>query len=814
MKRDLDLPVDVVSGRVHEARVRIPWTSLTRDPVVVSLSLLEIVLAPEGASSRPKTATAAPLSSTAPAALAPATGSAEMGLLPMVLNNVRFEIHNVVVKYADGDAVVSLSCKSVVSASADAAWRPAVTGYVGAHRQRNRTLDISELTLCVDHSAADGRLVAFQDPLIYKYSFGVRICTADSDISLLETSASVAVAAGTDLGEGASSYLASTSTSASAGIPQEVSASSPIPLEAMRRAPKQPPETNNAAPASTSPYSVANSYRSIHVSLPELVISMSDMQHSLIFRALQALVARRSIIATSADTTASAATPHSEPPPSPSPESPPPLSWSAWLGSFAGADVPTPTPTPVALPPTATRLALLVTAPRVTLQLTRYRQVAMRRLRRIMCVPCIRVVLEDAAFASDTGGGDQQQRNQKQSAYAMVHHMAVEHGARVHVDENKVHFRPVFTAGASGCGSVRGALTGGWPCNVWAAVHRSATFDVTTWALIARSDESTGRRIDATVGAARLTLSKVFALTAVDFAGPHLPFYAALVAAVDKESLHLASDDAMLARLSELGDGARKMNIRLHGLDVVIPSCEPFEPTTTYGLFTSALTVHWLTAWCRLFPALLARISSVSVSDELPLGMSGMERLPPWAPLLYDHYKINVHGAAVALGTMSWRGDVASLALLGDPFDAAVRYVDGRVTSFGGIMWAAAAPLGQAEVDVAECTMHASRAQIADMIRIVDGWSALNQTSSWHGTVNSDDGVNDEARCRIELTNLRVISKTHIVGTCLQVALGSARGSITNIASCAVCASRGELTFLRTPLSSSQVRTSIVPVYG
>jgi len=195
VESDLPLPVQLISGRVHELRLNVPWTALTNQPVKITLSTLEIVVGPRSATSAAAAAAAAaaavaasaepsprPPSSPAPPAQVSSGGSTpapvdeSAGLLGKILNNLSIVVQNLVVKYVDEDSVLSISCKSLSLSTANRDWqREFAQDYLGKFKLLHRLFECSELTVCLDKRGSDGKIDYYHDPMLYRLSFNGRL---------------------------------------------------------------------------------------------------------------------------------------------------------------------------------------------------------------------------------------------------------------------------------------------------------------------------------------------------------------------------------------------------------------------------------------------------------------------------------------------------------------------------------------------------------------------------------------------------------------------------------------------------------------
>ncbi|OQV25257.1 Vacuolar protein sorting-associated protein 13B [Hypsibius exemplaris] len=117
IEHDLGLPFTFVSGNIQELRIKVPWTRLTTEPVVISVNTMECVVQltsptrPDTpldwehfGSTKPKATSGAPT-------VAPPPGYME-SLSTRVLNNVRIQFTNLILRYVEEDFILTVLVKN------------------------------------------------------------------------------------------------------------------------------------------------------------------------------------------------------------------------------------------------------------------------------------------------------------------------------------------------------------------------------------------------------------------------------------------------------------------------------------------------------------------------------------------------------------------------------------------------------------------------------------------------------------------------------------------------------------------------------
>eukprot|EP00118_Oscarella_pearsei_P014228 m.120553 g.120553 ORF g.120553 m.120553 type:complete len:3576 (+) comp37735_c0_seq2:78-10805(+) len=184
IESELGLPFQLVSGKIRQLRVNVPWTSLGSEPVKITVETLECVLKLKGRSSDDGSSSHGVVSAnvTAPGtsetAKSPAT-SAPPGYVQSwtnkIVNNVQFTFKNVVLNYIEDDILLSVNIQEAEVYSVDENWKKAfVDVYHPGDAQRKVCL-VQNLTVCLDKRDGAGKILCYQEPLLYRCCFSVRV---------------------------------------------------------------------------------------------------------------------------------------------------------------------------------------------------------------------------------------------------------------------------------------------------------------------------------------------------------------------------------------------------------------------------------------------------------------------------------------------------------------------------------------------------------------------------------------------------------------------------------------------------------------
>ena len=175
----MPLPVGFKSGHIHELRIRVPWTRLGSSSIVITLNTVECILAfkrpGERSQRRPSesdtSARSLTLSDTPP------PPSYLQTYLTRLWSNIEVVVNNLIIKFVEDNAVISLNIRSLDCFPTLPNWQRGIEAHSSGNYCLHRLLKLSDLTLCIDQCDAKGHIGVYQDPVIYRCSFEIRMQT-------------------------------------------------------------------------------------------------------------------------------------------------------------------------------------------------------------------------------------------------------------------------------------------------------------------------------------------------------------------------------------------------------------------------------------------------------------------------------------------------------------------------------------------------------------------------------------------------------------------------------------------------------------
>ncbi|XP_052752571.1 intermembrane lipid transfer protein VPS13B isoform X4 [Galleria mellonella] len=175
LQQEVALPFTLVSGRIHELLIQVPWTKIMSEPIVVTIDTIECVLSlnpppPPDESPPPEI----PSRKTQVVEAPPGYMQA---LVRRIVSNIALRVHHLIVKYVQDDIVLSLNVKHLAVDSAGANWEPAFADIEQAEPVIRRLVRLDDLTLCLDRADSDGKIRFYQEPLLYRCQLDLRVLT-------------------------------------------------------------------------------------------------------------------------------------------------------------------------------------------------------------------------------------------------------------------------------------------------------------------------------------------------------------------------------------------------------------------------------------------------------------------------------------------------------------------------------------------------------------------------------------------------------------------------------------------------------------
>uniref|UniRef100_A0AAG5CN30 Chorein N-terminal domain-containing protein n=1 Tax=Anopheles atroparvus TaxID=41427 RepID=A0AAG5CN30_ANOAO len=173
LEEELQLPFNFLSGHIHELSIRVPWTKIASEPIVITINTIEFVLKLRDSNDRnvPKKE---PIRRGKSADEAPPPGYMA-SLISKIANNISIRCHNVILKYVEEDIVVSMNIQQLSMESADGSWNPAFIDLSPTKVSLRKLINVVDLTICLDKRNSAGKIEVCQEPVLYRSTLQVRM---------------------------------------------------------------------------------------------------------------------------------------------------------------------------------------------------------------------------------------------------------------------------------------------------------------------------------------------------------------------------------------------------------------------------------------------------------------------------------------------------------------------------------------------------------------------------------------------------------------------------------------------------------------
>ncbi|XP_059059916.1 intermembrane lipid transfer protein VPS13B [Achroia grisella] len=175
LQQEVALPFTLVSGRIHELLIQVPWTKIMSEPIVVTIDTIECVLSlnpPPTTDESPP-----PESPSRKTQVVEAPPGYMQALVRRIVSNIALRVHHLIVKYVQDDIVLSLNVKHLAVDSAGSNWEPAFADIEPNEPVIRRLVRLDDLTLCLDRADSDGKIRFYQEPLLYRCQLDLRVLT-------------------------------------------------------------------------------------------------------------------------------------------------------------------------------------------------------------------------------------------------------------------------------------------------------------------------------------------------------------------------------------------------------------------------------------------------------------------------------------------------------------------------------------------------------------------------------------------------------------------------------------------------------------
>ncbi|XP_044314696.1 vacuolar protein sorting-associated protein 13B isoform X2 [Drosophila rhopaloa] len=184
LEEELNLPVELVSGHIHELSIQVPWTKLMSEPVKIVINTIEFVAKlPDGEGKRRRASfqreqrrQSKRASVEQPDQQSKSPGAASSSsVVNKIINNISLQCHNIILKYVEDDIVVSMNVQTLNFSSAGEDWKPTMVDIHPVSVVMRKLLQVSDLTICLDKRNTAGRIEVCQEPVLYRCTLECRV---------------------------------------------------------------------------------------------------------------------------------------------------------------------------------------------------------------------------------------------------------------------------------------------------------------------------------------------------------------------------------------------------------------------------------------------------------------------------------------------------------------------------------------------------------------------------------------------------------------------------------------------------------------
>ncbi|XP_030238680.1 vacuolar protein sorting-associated protein 13B isoform X2 [Drosophila navojoa] len=181
LEEELNLPIELVSGHIHELSIQVPWTKLTSEPVRIEINTIEFVAKLPNEESKQRRASLLEEqrrkrnSVEGDEPQQQAGTPTPSGVVNKIINNINLQCHNIILKYVDDDIVVSMNVQYLNFSAADEHWQPAMVDVHPVNVYLRKLLQVSDLTICLDKRNTAGRIEVCQEPILYRCTLELRV---------------------------------------------------------------------------------------------------------------------------------------------------------------------------------------------------------------------------------------------------------------------------------------------------------------------------------------------------------------------------------------------------------------------------------------------------------------------------------------------------------------------------------------------------------------------------------------------------------------------------------------------------------------
>lgn len=186
IEKAIQLPIIFKSGHIHELRIHVPWTKLGSEPVVITINTIECILKLRETAYGDTASSATPELKKSRSFQAKQRQRRQQGgeelppgylqsIINKISNNVSVVINNLIVKFVEDDIVLSVNVKSLECFSVNELWNQAFIDLTPPELALRKSINLSDLTICLDKCDSSGKIENYQDPLVYRCSVTGRV---------------------------------------------------------------------------------------------------------------------------------------------------------------------------------------------------------------------------------------------------------------------------------------------------------------------------------------------------------------------------------------------------------------------------------------------------------------------------------------------------------------------------------------------------------------------------------------------------------------------------------------------------------------
>ncbi|XP_055526290.1 intermembrane lipid transfer protein VPS13B [Wyeomyia smithii] len=186
LEEELSQPFQFLSGHIHELAIRVPWTKIASEPIVITINTIEFVLKLQEPGNRTGFRKDATRKKQNTEEVPPPGYMAS--LINKIANNVTIRCHNVILKYVEEDIVVSMNIQQLSMESVNSNWNPAFIDISPTRISLRKLINVVDLTICLDKRNSAGKIEMCQEPVLYRSTLQARVLMRYNNVSTQDRS--------------------------------------------------------------------------------------------------------------------------------------------------------------------------------------------------------------------------------------------------------------------------------------------------------------------------------------------------------------------------------------------------------------------------------------------------------------------------------------------------------------------------------------------------------------------------------------------------------------------------------------------------